>query len=157
MRTTLSILMASALVLLASGCGKGDEDHDHAAHGDSGHSEHSDEGSHGGHLVELGSAAHLEFVHDSEAGTVTIFLTGPDGKTPLVIPKAPILKLQTAQGQKILPTSPTSGSGAASSFSLSDAALKSEELSGRLATEIEGKTYNSLLKDLHDHDHDEDH
>lgn len=44
--------------------------------------EHAHKGPHKGDLVELGAEDyHAEFVHDEKAGSVTVYLLGPDAKT----------------------------------------------------------------------------
>lgn len=154
MRSYLWILMALPLAL--SGCGDGHAGHDH---GDQtkekgGAHAHAPDGPHGGHLIELGTVAHLEMVHDTAAGKVTAYFFGADGESVLAIPGAPELKLVTHDGPKVLRMEPVASSdGKASEFSVVDHVLEHEHLEGRITVEIEGQTYNPDLEaGAHDHE-----
>lgn len=117
-------------------------------------SSHSHEGAHGGELVELGAAAHLEFVRKEETGEVSLYITGADGKTPLLIADAPEIKLATDSGQKSIKTVPASGAGGkASEFTAKDDSLKAHEVSGRISVTVDGKLYNPEIVEDHGHDH----
>ncbi|GAB1488328.1 hypothetical protein MASR2M8_07730 [Opitutaceae bacterium] len=66
LRSLRTVLVASALALLAAGCGQG------GSHSEGGHA-HS--APHGGQLVEVGEHAYnLEFVVDREAGKLTAYV-----------------------------------------------------------------------------------
>ncbi len=139
MRVSVLILMFTAVIV---GCDKAkkadDKDHDHT-------------GSHGGELMEIGSeAAHVEFVHNESAGTVKLYVTGPDAKTALSI-DPPVLKLKTDAGPVNVTTEAIDGvDGKASTFSASHDALKTHP-EGRITLKIDGKEYNPEI--VHDHDH----
>ncbi len=144
------VLIASLLAAtLPTGCGsEGGDEHNESAETNG----HAEEGPNGGHLLEVGShVAHLEILHDEDAGTLTLHVLGPDGKTPLPISKPPQLKLSTDSGPRVIATKPQGRTGSkASVFAVTDAALKSEP-EGRITLEIGGKVYNPELE--HDHDH----
>ena len=113
-------------------------------------SSHED-GPHGGHLVELGSAGHLELIHSHEKGTVHAYITGPDPKQPLNLEKPPELKIITKDGQKVVAMKPK-GALPAAEFEASDEAFKVEHLEGRIAITIGEKTFNPDLEETHHDD-----
>ena len=153
---TWTITMLSWLLLIA-GCGENSDQGDRASEATGGHAAHPDEGPHGGLLLELGSAAHMEFVHDVKTKTVTVYLTGGDAMSPLPIAKPPQLKLATAQGPMVLSMQPVGGaSGKSAQFALTHAALGSDELEGRISIEINGKVYNPDLGKVHHHEDEKD-
>jgi len=102
------------------------------------------QGAHGGALIEIGKGiAHVEFLHDAKAGTVTLHVTGKDPKTPMKLTHAPDLKLTTAKGLKVLNSKPVGGAAdGASQFHVTDDLLKTDPLEGRITIKIEGKIYN---------------
>ena len=140
-RTTLAFLTATLLV----GCSA--EEGDPSAH--SGAHAHA-HGPHDGHILEVGvHVAHLEVLHDKEAGKLTIYVLDSDVKTPLAVAKPPQLKLSTSDGPKVIDTKAEDESG--SVFTVTHAALKGQEPKGRVAIEVKGKMYNPDIE--HDHDH----
>lgn len=166
-RTVPWLLTVVAACLFAS-CGDQHPDHDseHAHDADQGHAHDEDQGhahdqgqaqdhhgAHGGVLIEVGDhAAHVEFLHDAKAGTVTLHLVRKDGKTPLVVTHAPELKLVTKKGPKVLDTKPVGGTAAgASQFQVTDPLLQTDVLEGRIALEIGGKPYNPEIEGVHGH------
>lgn len=113
---------------------------------------HADEGAHGGELVELGTAAHLEFVRKEATGEVTLYITGPDGKAPLAIADAPEIKLATDAGPKVITTTAAKGAdGKASEFTAKDDALKAHEVAGRVSVKVGGKLFNPEIHEVHEH------
>ena len=145
MPKVLLILSAAAFAACSSENGDGSgADQNHG---------HPHQGSHGGALMEIGDhVAHVELVHDAIAGTVTLYLTGGDAKTPLQIADAPELKLMTAEGPKVVATRPAgTDSKGASQFSATDPLLKTDPLKGRIGLRIDGKPYNPEIEEAHDH------
>jgi hypothetical protein len=102
-------------------------------------------------LIEVGNGiAHVEFVHDAKAGTVTLYVAGKDPKTPMKLTHAPDLKLTTAKGQEVVNTKPVGGAAdGASQFQVTHALLKTDPLEGRITIKIEGKIYNPDI--AHEH------
>lgn len=144
---TLFPIAIASLVL--AGCGGDDHDHPHTPAGSGGGHAH---GPHGGHLLELGDAGHLEWVHDAAAGSVRLHLTGPDAKSPLVVARPPEIKLQTKEGLKVVAAVPVGGSSeGASEYTAVDPALRTEHPEGRITIEIGGKVFNPDLELTHDH------
>lgn len=81
MKTIPHLLIVAALTL--TGCGDGD-DHDHD-HGHDHHHHHHD-APHDGTLVALGDhGAHLEFLIDAEAGTMTMWVLDGEAEKPIRI------------------------------------------------------------------------
>lgn len=141
-RTTLALLVTTLLTACSAEESNQTEPPAHTG----GHAH----GPHGGHVLEVGDhVAHLEVLHDEEAGKLTLYVLGSDVKTPLPVAKPPQLKLTTASGPKVLDTQASDESG--SVFTVTDAALKGHEPEGRIAIEVNGKTYNPDLE--HDHGH----
>ena len=144
----LCLVLAASLFLNA--CGE-DHDHDHAAdQGEDGHAVHSHEGPNGGHIFELGSSGHLEFVHDATGGRVTIHFTGPDLKKPITPDQPPELKLSTDSGPLVLTLEGNAGARS-SQFSVTNNALKTEELMGRISVKLAGAVFNPDLEEDDDH------
>lgn len=148
MRTKLfhSILLAS----VAAACGQ-HEEHGHDAAAGDGHGDHEHLGPHDGHLLEIGDGvAHLEILHDCEAGSLTVHVLGADARTPLAPDAPPVLKLATDEGPRELAGEPLAGDGGpGSAFRWSSPALEGEEVRGRFAVEIDGKRYAPDLKHGH--------
>jgi len=141
----LTIVAACMLVSCgndATTSGGQDPEHGHAHHG-----------AHGGTLIEVGAeVADVEFIHDPKAGTVTLHVSGKDGKTPLKLTFAPELKLVTKKGPKVLETKPMGGGAdGASQFQVTDPLLQVDHLEGRIALKIEGKRYNPEIEAAHEH------
>ncbi len=139
------LLTIAAACMLAS-CG------DDAASGGSGGHAHA-QGAHDGALIDVGAGtAHVEFLHDNKAGTVTLYVTGKDAKTPMKLTFAPELHLETDKGPKVVNTEPVDGAAdGASQFSVTDPLLKMDPLKGRIALKFGGKTYNPEIQEGHDH------
>jgi hypothetical protein len=110
-----------------------------------------DEPKHGGVILEVGEEiAHVEFVHDAKAGKVTLYIYGPDAKTDLPLKEAPKINLKTNDGNKQLETKAVNAKdGASAQFEVTDDALKSDPLKGRIALVVNGKKHNIDLKDEH--------
>jgi hypothetical protein len=138
-RTTIALLAATVL-----GACSGDES---PIGNDPALSEGHAQGPHGGHILEVGShVAHLEVLHDEDAGTLTIYVLGGDLETPLAIATAPQIKLATNDGPKVVKTEPQEATdGKSTVFTATNAALKGH-VHGRVTVEIGGKTYNPELE-----------
>mgnify|MGYP006921593391 CR=1 FL=1 len=107
-------------------------------------------GPHGGKVVEVGAhVAHLELLHDENAGSITIHVFGKDLQTPMALDKAPEIKLGTAEGPRVLPTKALDDEKM--SFSVTDEALKKHGPQGRISLEIGAKPYNPSLPHMDDH------
>lgn len=141
---------AMALALLAAAalaaCSSDQDPETGAPHQDGGHGH--EHGPHGGHVLELGMEhlAHLEVLHDEAAGTLTVYVLGPDARTPLAADAPPELKLATAAGPRVLAMTDADGTGTA--FAATDEALRGEP-TGRISVTVQGKAYNPDL--VHDH------
>ena len=114
----------------------------------------SHEGPHGGHLLPLGSVGQLEVEQDEAAKTMTIWILGKDGKTPMPIAKAPELKLSTADGPKVLKSEAVDlararEDGKSSVYRVTGEELKEHDLDGRISVEVDGKVYNPTLVHKH--------
>ena len=137
-RTALALLTATVL-----GACSGEDSSNQA---EPAHNEDHAHGPHGGHVLEIGAhVAHLEVLHDDEM--LTIYVLGPDVKTPLAVAKPPQLKLSTAAGPKVLDTKAKDATSTV--FTSTDPALKGQEPEGRISIEVDGKMYNPDLE--HDH------
>jgi hypothetical protein len=127
----------AALAILGA-CGDDEDRHDHGNEviGGGGHDKL---GPHGGDLIELGDhVAHLEVVHDSEAGTLTLHVLDA-GMKPTSLTTAPVLSLPTTAGPLQL-VATVSGSGS-SEWVFSDQTLKAEPDGARLRVVLGGVTY----------------
>ncbi|MEE9392494.1 MAG: hypothetical protein V3W41_08310 [Planctomycetota bacterium] len=148
--TTILIAVGFTLSMLLTACGDKASDADNKADPATADAHAHDHGANGGHLIELGTAGHLEILHDLKAGTIALYLTGPDAETPVTIAKPPVLKLVTADGPKILQTLAANASGESAEFHVKADILKTEPENMRVSLEFQGKTYNPSLGD-HDH------
>lgn len=108
---------------------------------------------HGGNMLVVGEEiAHVEIVHDDAAGKMTLYIYDKDATSPLALKDAPRINLRTADGNKQLVTSPIEPQdGMASRFEVTDEALKSEHMNGRIALDVGGKKYSVPLDDGHGH------
>jgi hypothetical protein len=116
--------------------------------------EHDHKAPHGGVLLETGDeAAHLEIVHDAKAGKLTIYVLDSDPEKALAIKDAPKIKLKTDKGNKELETKAVDAKdGAASQYEVTDDALKTDPLKGRISVNVKDKKYNIDIKeDGHKH------
>lgn len=156
MRTLeLTCAIAFLLPLAVVGCGdakdgsaskppaKAAEDaHDHAA------------APHGGELLELGEEeAHVELLHDSKAGSVTVYVFGKDVKTPVAV-AAPTIVLATKDGPKEFTLTAVNprADGTADTWKATHAGLMAEPLDGRIRVTVAGKAFQSPLEgEGHDH------
>ncbi|MEM7262085.1 MAG: hypothetical protein AAF488_08845 [Planctomycetota bacterium] len=144
MKQTLTLLTVCGL-LFSIGCtaeSPSGDGHDHGhSHG---------EPQHGGMLIEVeGEAGHLELVHDATSGLATLYVTGPDAKTAMVI-AAPELKVTSAEGPVVIPmTAVGEKDGMASQFKASHDALKKEPIDGRVSLKIGDKSYNPVIEESH--------
>lgn len=94
---TLVLALIALVMLWTIGCSKpisgnppplpsGHEGHDHDGHDHAGHS-HAALGPNGGHLIELGDEQfHLEWVHDDDAGKLTVYVLDGNAKELVPIP-----------------------------------------------------------------------
>ena len=138
------------------------EGHDHDDH--EGH-DHPSEGPHHGSLIELGGEEyHAEFVHDEDAGTVTIYILDGAAKEAVAIdaPDIAINLKHDGKGEQFkLAASPDKGDpqGKSSRFVSNDKELgedlEHEDADASLVLKINGKSYRGAI--AHDHDHDDDH
>jgi hypothetical protein len=146
-RTPLLVcLLVTALPNLVSCGGEHKDDHDTDASGTR-EADADHEGPHGGHLVKLGSAGHLEFLHDPKTGMATLYLTGPNATAPLTPDAPPTLKLVTPDGQRVLNLT----EAAPGTFTATDAVLRVDHLEGRIAVTIAGVPFNPDLEETHHH------
>ena len=148
MHRTLGPAIACALVpLLGSSCGGGHE-HDH----DGGHGHaHASEGAHGGTLATLGNhAAHLELLHDGDAGSLSVYVLDAEGSRPVVPDAPPLLKLSGEAGPiEVAGTvldDPADGSG----FRYEHEGLVGDP-AGRVSVRIGGKEFHADLGAEHGH------
>ncbi len=145
----------------------GHDDHDGHDHDDhEGHDHgHPSEGPHHGSLIELGGEEyHAEFVHDEDAGTVTIYILDGAAKEAVAIDATEIainLKHDGKGEQFKLAASPDEGDpqGKSSRFVSADKELGEdlhhEDADASLVLKINGKSYRGAIS--HDQDHDDDH
>ncbi len=150
----------------ATDSGHDHEGHDHEGHDHGGHS-HDHVGPHEGHVVELGGDEfHAEFVHDEEAGTVTVYVLDGAAKETVAIEATEIsINLKhDGQGEQFkLAASPDAGDadGKSSRFISNDAELGDdlhhEGAEAQLVLQIAGKAYRGKIEHDHDHDHDHNH
>lgn len=109
---------------------------------------------HGGELLELGEEeAHLELIHDSKAGRVTVYVLGKDGKTAVAV-AAPTIVVATKDGPQELTLTAVNpkADGTADTFKGTHAGLMAEPLDGRIRVTIGGKAYQAPLEAApHDH------
>lgn len=136
-----TILLCACFALLTS-CGDKDPSHDSGAHGE-GEAAHEEHGPHGGELIEIGDhLAHIEVLHDDDAGKLNLFALDTDMK-PIALDKAPFLNLMTDAGPKQLKA--TALGTLKSEWVFSDSALKSEPEGARLRIVLRGVTYTPEL------------
>lgn len=114
---------------------------------------HHEPGAHGGNILDSGGTLHVEFVHDKDAGKVSLYILGGDGKTPQNLNSAPVVNLKTSDGPKQLKTQKVADN--ASHYEASDNVLKGS-VNGRIAIDFEGKRFNLDIETSHD-DHGHDH
>lgn len=127
--------------------------------------EHShDHGPHGGHVIELGKHEyHAELVFDGKSRTTTLYLTGPDLKTPAPTDAKEIemhAELDGKEVELIFAPQPESGDpqGQASKFVLAADKLPAEikdveDFHGHLHVSIGGKMFGGDVKHDHGHTH----
>ena len=149
MKATI-LLLGACLALLAS-CSDDEDSHDDGKDG-SGAGAHEEHGPHGGELIELGEhVAHLEVVHDDDAGTITLYALDSDLQ-PTALAKAPVLNLMTSSGSKQVVA--TARGSAEAEWIFRDPELKGEPEGARLRVVLNGVTYTPDLPHHHD-DHDD--
>jgi len=134
--TTALVLISLALF----GCGESHEGHgEHAGEGDgheeTAHDTHS--AKHGGELVPLGDhAAHIEVLHDDEAGIVTVYVY--DGSLSSMEPdEAPTLNFVTDEGPQQLTAVSQDGA-----WVFTHEALKDEPQKARFLVKLGSKSYS---------------
>ena len=108
---------------------------------------HHEAGVHGGNILDSGGTLHVEFVHDKDAGKVSLYILGGDGKTPQNLSSAPVVNLKTSDGPKQLKTQKVGDNAAA--YEVSDDVLKGS-VDGRIAIDFEGKRFNLDIESSHD-------
>ena len=99
---------------------------------------------HGGAILELGEEeAHVEVLHDPKAGTLTLYVYGKSLDAPADV-EAPTILLA---GKELKPT-PLAGAGGAtaSAWTVTDAALATDPLNGRVRVTVAGNTFQSPLE-----------
>lgn len=109
---------------------------------------------HGGELLEIGDGAyHLELMHDHTGGNVTVWVLGPDAKTPVEI-EAPVINLTKGAVQFTLTSVDPAPTGKSSAWKGSHDGLKVDPWDGRIRVKIGDKTFQSPLEgEAHSHDH----
>jgi hypothetical protein len=158
-------LVAALLVIGITGCGSktktptsknksGEDAHAHS---------HAEEGPHGGSLIEIGEEEfHAELVHDTKAGTATVYILDSAAKASVPIEATEItinLKHDGKGEQLKLAASPDANDaqGKSSRFVSSDAELTKylhdEAIEAELAVTINSKPYRSKIEHAHHHDH----
>lgn len=129
-------------------------------------------GPHDGQLVVFGNEAyHGEVVFNEESGELTVYIIGPDARTPQPIGESQIavhLELGGEEVELTLPAAPEPGEadGMASRFVLTrdnvpEGIHDVEDLHGEIIATIEGEEYTGAIThgdtDDHGHDHAHDH
>ena len=173
-RTVVSLgLFSGFTLLIAAGCsndagesasGEGPPEMPPATVETAGHDhDHPSEGPHHGHLIELGAEEyHAEFVHDEEAGTVTVYILDAAAKESVPIEAAEIaINLKhDGQGEQFkLAASPDKGDpeGMSSRFVSNDEELgedlELEDAEAQLVLKIAGKSYRGKIAHDHYHSH----
>lgn len=113
------------------------------------HHDHAEKGPHGGVLQEMGDKedTHAEIIHDEKTGKLTLYIIGNDAKSPVAIKDTPKLNLKAKDGNKQFEMKAVEAKeGAASQFEVSDEALKTDPLDGRITFALaDGKKYNVKL------------
>lgn len=143
MKPALMFLIASLALLGA--CSKSESHQNQKTEASTTHATH---GPHDGELIELGDhVAHLEVVHDEDAGTLVLYPLDADLK-PTTLTKAPVLNLQTSAGPKQLTA--TARGGSQSEWQFKDASLKDEPEGARLRVVLGGVTYTPDLPHQHE-------
>lgn len=121
-------------------------------------------GPHDGHLVVFGNEAyHGEIVFNEESGELTVYIIGPDARSPHPISEAQVavrLELNGEEVELTLPASPESGEeeGMSSRFVLAredvpEGIQDAEDLHGSIVAVIEGEEYTGTIS----HDHGDEH
>lgn len=153
MKPTKMLLMVSLVFL--SACGKS-EDQQNQPKKPEVNATHSEHGPHGGELIELGDhVAHLEIVHDENAGTIALYVLDADLK-PTALAEAPVLNLPISSGPKQVTATARAGSN--SEWLFSDPVLKGEPEGARLRIVLDGVTYTPELPHQHEgHSPDDGH
>lgn len=147
MKATMMLLIASAALL--SACGKS-ESHQNQQKKPEVAAAHAEHGPHDGELIELGDhVAHLEIVHDEDAGTIALYALDANLK-PTALTEAPVLNLPTDSGPKQVTAIARSGS--TSDWLFSDPALEGEPEGARLRVVLNGVTYTPELPHQHSAD-----
>ncbi len=131
-------------------------------------------GPHDGHLVVFGNEAyHGEIVFNEESGELTVYIIGPDARTPQPIGEAQVavhLELGGEEVELTLPATPepSEADGMSSRFVLArenvpDGIHDAEDLHGEIIATIEGEEYTGAITHgesedhAHAHDHSHDH
>jgi hypothetical protein len=115
--------------------------------GTAGDDEHGAAGPHGGAIVELGNEEyHGEVVVDGKTHTLTVYLFGPDAKTPAPIAAAEVT-VTTEDDKKLVLKAVDAKDGKASQFQLDDksqveALVDAGYLHGSLQFDADGKPYH---------------
>ena len=130
------------------------DDHDHA---------HPSEGPHHGSLIELGAEEyHAEFVHDEEAGTVTVYILdgAAESAVPIEAKEITINLKHDGEGEQFqLAGTADEGDpeGKVSKFVSIDTQLgkhlDEEGAEATLVLTINGKSYRGEIAHDHDHEH----
>jgi len=160
-RTFAIVLLAS--VPFALGCEAGDDDHDSDDYGNSeddqsdphaGH-DHSS-GPHDGHIMELGESYHIEWTHDDETGTLTVYVLDSSMKK---VVKADSVKIQTKVKKSKTYELEVVEQEDESFFELKDGSLLAiletvgEGVSASIEVDVDGKTLSQEFEEHDEHSH----
>jgi hypothetical protein len=159
---------AFAIVLLASvpfalGCETGDDDPDSDDHGNSeddpsdphaGH-DHSS-GPHDGHIMELGESYHIEWTHNDDTGTVTVYVLDSSMKK---VVNADSVKIRTKVKESKTYDLELVQQDEESFFELKDGSLLAildtvgEGVSASVEVVVDGKTLSQEFEEHAEHSH----
>ncbi len=148
----LSVLL---LVSALAACGGDTTEHADPAgggtHADDGGHDH-EQGPHGGAIAVVGDeVAHLEALHDEDAGQVTVYVLGEDNAV-VALDQPPLLNLVTDEGSRQV-----KAVAVGEAWLFEDAALLGEPEKARFRLVIAGKTYQPDMPCSHEHGADGEH
>jgi len=123
---------------------QGEEGHSHS------HGHAKIKASHGGRILDVGKAAHLEYVHDAKTGKITIYVLDGEGTKALGLADAIRINVSTGKVQVVM-SALNLKDGKSSTFEAQNDVLKNEHLEGKLSIKIDDKKYSVAIP--HDHAH----